>query len=357
MSIEFLSLNFMSKRVLLDSPRKNRFIGTVLAGKSVRSAAKDYGIKQTTAHDLFRKYQQTGNTHRRAGSGRPKQISPRTERRVRYLALRDRRMAYRDVGKLVNPPISADSVRRIMAKAGYQRRKARTVFYLTAVHRAARLKWAREHADWTDFEWSRVIWSDEAYVVVGDSSGLVYVTRRADEVYNDDCVVEKFKQSSFRVMIWGCIMRGKKGPMTCLEYPGGPGGGMTAARYRQQVLEPHLLEFHQEMSEERGLVAFQQDGAGCHRAGVTRKWLNDHLIDIFPHPAASPDMSPIEPVWHVLKEKIRMRPRTPTTQEELKQAVREAWDEISEEDIDKYVRSMEHRVQDLIQAKGGHTKY
>lgn len=111
------------------------------------------------------------------------------------------------------------------------------------------------------------------------------------------------------------------------------------------------------MSEERGLVAFQQDRAGSHRAGVTQKWLRDHLIDGFLHPAASPNMSPIENVWHVLKKKVRARPRTPTTQEELEEAVREAWDETSEHDIDKYVQSMQKRVQDLIQAKGGHTKY
>lgn len=347
----------MSKRILLDSPLKNRFIGTVLAGKSVSKAAEVYGIKHTTAYDLFHKYQQTGSTHRRAGSGRHKQISPRDERRVRYLCLRDRCMPFQEVGKLMRPPISADSVRRIMAKSGYHRRKARTVFYLTATHRAARLRWARDHADWTDFEWARVIWSDEAYVVVGDRAGQVYVTRRANEVYDDNCVVEKFKQSSFRIMIWGCIMKGKKGPMAVLEYPGGPGGGMNARRYREQVLEPLLLEFHQQMSEERGLVAFQQDGAGSHRAGTTKKWLETHLIDIFPHPAASPDMSPIENVWHILKEKIRKRPRAPTSKEELKQAVREAWEEISDEDINKYVRSMQNRVQDLIAAKGGHTKY
>lgn len=347
----------MVKRTLLDSPLKNRFIGTVLSGKSVSWAAKNYGIKPQTAYDLFNKYKKTGTTHRRVGSGHPKHISSRVERRVRYLALRDRRMSYQEVGKSVDPHISASSVRRILAEVGYHRRKARTVFFLNARHRAARLQWAQEHAGWTGFEWARVIWSDEAYIVAGDSAGQIFVTRRADEVYNEDCIVEKFKQSSFRVMIWGCIMKGKKGPMVCLEYPGGKGGGMTAERYRQQVLEPYLLDFYMAMSEERGLIAFQQDGASCHTAGVTRKWLSDHLVDILPHPASSPDMNPIEPLWHILKEKIRARHHTPTTQEGLKQAVREAWDDISEEDIDKCVRSMENRVQDLIEAKGGHTKY
>lgn len=228
---------------------------------------------------------------------------------------------------------------------------------LYTVHRAARLKWAKEYASWSDFEWERIIWSDEAYVVAGDKAGQVYVTRRAGEEWDDDCVVEKFKQSSYRVMIWGCIMRGKKGPMVVLEYPGGKGGGMNARRYREQVLETHLLNFYMETSEERGFIAFQQDGAGSHIAGVTKKWLGDHMVERFPHPAASPDMSPIEPVWHVLKEKLRALPRTPTSKEELKIVIREAWDSITEQEIDKYVNSMQDRVRALIEARGGHTKY
>lgn len=71
-----------------------------------------------------------------------------------------------------------------------------------------------------------------------------------------DCVVEKFKQSSYWVMVCGSIMKGKKGPFVILEYPGSKGGGMNATRYRQQVLKPHLLNFYMEMLEERGLVAF-----------------------------------------------------------------------------------------------------
>lgn len=109
--------------------------------------------------------------HLDALSGRPSHVTPRIERRVRYMALRDRCMPFWEVGKLMEPSISESTVRRILAAVGYHRRKARTVFYLTAVHRAAQLKWAQKHAEWSDFEWLRIIWSDEAYIVAGDSVG------------------------------------------------------------------------------------------------------------------------------------------------------------------------------------------
>jgi transposase len=347
----------MGRQPLLDSPKKNRFVGTVLAGKSVRQAAKDHNIRQTTANDIFRKFQETGSTHRRAGSGRCCTITPRMERTVRQYALKNRRIKFADIGKMVTPNISASSVRRILAKYGYHRRKARSVVFLTPAQKAARYQWAKDHKHWGAEDWERVLYSDEAYVVLGDNKGTVYVTRSVDEVFDDECVVPKFKQSSLRIMVWGCIIKGRKGPLVVLEYPGGRGGGMTAVRYQHQVLDEVLHTFYQEMSEEKGQVVFQQDGAPSHTAKRTIAWLDINKVDRMPHPPSSPDMNPIEPLWHILKDIIRARTHIPTTLDELKTAVKEAWDQITVEDVDKLVGSMEDRVQALLKAKGGHTQY
>ena len=104
------------------------------------------------------------------------------------------------------------------------------------------MEWGCRHVKMTEVDWSKVIWSDEAYLCLGDAKGSVYVTRRDDEVLNDDCVVQTFKQSSVRIMIWGCIMEDSKGPLVVLEYPGGKGGGMNAARYQDQVLSGPFIQ-------------------------------------------------------------------------------------------------------------------
>ena len=59
-------------------------------------------------------------------------------------------------------------------------------------------------------------------------------------------------------MVWGYIIEGRKGPLVVLEYLGGHGGGMTAKQYQEQVLSGPLHIFYQEMSEERGIVVFQE---------------------------------------------------------------------------------------------------
>jgi hypothetical protein len=143
-----------------------------------------------------------------------------------------------------------------LGQAGLHRRRARKVVYLTEKHKQERIEWAKRYRKWTEEEWSKVIWSDEVYVYIGDDKGMVWVTWAVDEEFHENCVVPTFKQSPLRVMLWGCIMKGRKGPLVVLEYPGGRGGGMTAKQYQDQVLEPILKPFYEQMTTERGQVLF-----------------------------------------------------------------------------------------------------
>jgi hypothetical protein len=166
-----------------------------------------------------------------------------------------------------------------------------------------------------------VIWSDKCYVYIGDDKGTIWITWRVDEEYEEDCVIPKFKQSYFWVMICVCIMKGNKGPMVVLEYPGGLGGGMTVDWYQEQVLEKVLSDYCWQLSKERGpsnlpagwsLLALRQ----IHICMACEK-----QVQTFPHPSSLPNLSPIEPLWHQLKTLIRQWPHPPTSFDELKEGV------------------------------------
>ena len=188
-----------------------------------------------------------------------------------------------------------------------------------------------------------------------DKRGRVWVTRRADEEYLQECLVPTFKKSSLRVMVWGCIADGRKGPLIVVEYPGGKGGGMTAELYQRQVLEGVFLGFFRQLKRERHYVYFQQDSAPAHSSRSTKKWFKNHRIKLLYHPPNSPDLSPIEPVWQDLKRIVRRNARNISTIEGLRTAVREAWKEIPIERINKHVSSMPDRVRAVLAVKGGHT--
>ena len=147
-------------------------------------------------------------------------------------------MALGQLQNQVTADISTSTVRRILDGEGYHRWVARRVPYLTKKHKQARLAWAKKNKGMSREDWGQIIFSDECYVYLGDKQGCIYVTRRADEELLDECLVPTFEQSSVRVMIWGCIVEGKKGPLVVLEYPGGKGGGMNSTPTKTKFLVP-----------------------------------------------------------------------------------------------------------------------
>lgn len=339
------------------SATKDQFIGAVTAGENIVQAARRYSLPDSTARDIIKKFQQTGSTENLPRSGRPQKLTDADKRQLIRTARKERRTPLAEIGNELGFDVSDTTIRHVLSSAGYHRRVARKVPYLNKRHRAARLAWAKLFRSFSPQNWQKIIWSDESYIYLGEDRGRIYVTRRADEVYLEECLVPTFKQSPIRVMVWGCIMGRKKGPLVVLDYPGGKGGGMNSTRYCEQVLNAVLKHFYTEAKQEHGQVKFQQDNARCHVSKSTKKWLDDNCISLFPHPPNSPDLSPIEPVWHELKKILRHRQHLPTSVGELKAAVHAAWDALDVADIDKYVLTMPQRVTAVLQAKGGHTRY
>jgi len=66
-------------------------------------------------------------------------------------------MKFKDIGKQLNPKISASSVQRILKEAGFARRMARKVIYLTEEQKENRVKWAKKFEDWGSEDWAQII--------------------------------------------------------------------------------------------------------------------------------------------------------------------------------------------------------
>lgn len=337
-------------------------IGLARGSGSRAMAVEETGIPYSTVSRLLAKFEEQGTVENAPRSGRPRILTDRGERLVVHTAQKNRRLPLQDISNMLPVKVSTSTIRRILDRSGYHRRVARKVPYLNASHRRCRRAWARKYRKW-QAQWNHVIWSDETYIFLGDKAGRVYVTRKAGEELLEECLYPTFKQSPVRVMVWGCVMNGVKGPLVVLDYPGGKGGGMNATRYHDQVLSGPLLKFHDEIKssmEKNGQtdqIYFQQDGASCHTAHATARWLEDQDIKTLYHPPQSPDLNPIERVWHELKRRVRALPTPPSTSEALKEAILKVWDELRDEDIIKHTSTMPERVKAIQQAHGGHTRY
>jgi hypothetical protein len=76
-----------------------------------------------------------------------------------------------------------------------------------------------------------------------------------------------------------------------------------------------------------------------------------------PWPVISPDLNPIEYIWDMIG--YRMHAREPPVQNirQLEAALHREWQQLSQQDIRRLTGGMRRRVEAVIQARGGYTRY
>ncbi len=120
-----------------------------------------------------------------------------------------------------------------------------------------------------------------------------------------------------------------------------------------QVLEQHMLRSRRRLFQGRPCI-FQHDNARPHTASITTSWLR-RRIRVLNWPACSPDLSPIENIWRIIKGK--MRQRRPKTVEQLETCIRQEWDNIPIPKLEQLVSSVPRRLQTVIKRRGDATQW
>ena len=105
------------------------------------------------------------------------------------------------------------------------------------------------------------------------------------------------------------------------------------------------------------LMLVVEDGAPAHTSHLIKSaWLKLGIIPLT-HPPSSPDLNPIKPLWLLLKNCVADTPGASNSLENLWLAAQHAWEEITEEEIQRHTRKMPERVAQVQAAKGWHTRF
>ncbi|KIO02472.1 hypothetical protein M404DRAFT_147776, partial [Pisolithus tinctorius Marx 270] len=94
-----------------------------------------------------------------------------------------------------------------------------------------------------------------------------------------------------------------------------------------------------------------------HTSKKAKNWLKDNNINALDLPPQSPDMNPTEYLWNHIKQELNKYSTQPKGVWEVWERVAVVWNIIVPGVYQNLIESMPRKVQAVIKAKGGHTKY
>lgn len=319
-------------------------------GVTQRKIAKSLQLSSSTVNNIIRRFKESGKISVRKGQGRRTILNARDLRALKRHCIKNRSATVKEIKawaqEYFQKPLSVNTIHRAIRRCQLKLYSAKKKPFLTKIHKRRRFHWAKSHLKWSVAKWKTVLWSDESRFEVLFGNLGRHVIRTKEDSDNPSCY-QRSVQKPASLMVWGCMNACGMGSLHIWK------GTINAERYIQ-VLEQHMLPSKRRLSHGRPCI-FQQDNARPHSASITTSWMRGRRIRVLPWPANSPDLSPIENIWRIIKRKVRQR--RPKTIEHLEACIRQEWENIPISTLEKLVSSMPRRLMSVVRRRGGVTQW
>lgn len=207
-----------------------------------------------------------------------------------------------------------------------------------------RLNFAKQTMAWTS-KWYSVLFSDEKKFNLDGPDGFHYYWH---DLRKSPDVQMSRQMGGGSVMVWAGFSAQGKTDIVFVH------SRMNSEKYKN-LLKDQLAIYGELLCGEN--YTFQHDNASIHTSHVTKKWLSEQSINVLPWPSRSPDLNPIENLWGILAREVYRNGRQFTCVEDLKNAIKCAWEELSCDILLELIDSMPNRIFHVIKNNGGSTKY
>lgn len=334
----------------ISNDKENSVVQLLSQNLSVRKVATQVGVSTATVSRVMKKHAPDHVWK----MGRPPILSDTDKRKI----LRDITSGRCDTTKQVSTKLAQDmsitvsptTIRRVLKEGGLYAAPKTKKPLLSKKHCQSRLDFANKHKDWTIADWQRVIWSDETKINRFGSDGRNWCWKSSGEAPSNRTCQATVKHGGGSLMIWGCMTAKGVGYMTKIE------GNMNADLYCQ-ILRDELMDTIHYYDLNAANIIFQQDNDPKHTSNMAKACINELGLKVLEWPAQSPDLNPIEHLWEHLKRQLNAQPTRPSGMLELWERVEEEWEAIDKEVILTLINSMPRRIEAVLKAKGGPTKY
>lgn len=296
------------------------------------------GVRQFIKH-----YNKYGTIARKPGSGLPPKITPALQQLIEQTMQEDDETTATQLqAKLASfgVYVSLATIVRNRVQLGWTYRGSAYCQLIRHQNKEKRLQWARTYLH-DNFD--NVIWSDETTVQLETHRRHCY--RKCGEKPRP----KPRAKHPTKVHVWAGISL-KGATQVCIFE------GIMAAPLYCEILQQTLVPFIKEHFPPPTTHRFMQDNDPKHTSRLAQQFFFNSGINWWKTPAESPDMNPIENLWHELKEHIR-REIKPTTKQELIDGINDFWSTVDMHKCRRYIRHLNKVLPKVIELNGDATGY
>ncbi|GFT80935.1 transposable element Tcb1 transposase [Trichonephila clavipes] len=199
---------------------------------------------------------------------------PAEDRCIAIVAKRNHRATSTRVTSMVTASIgkaiSAATVRRRLHINVLYARVPRVCVPLSVQSRGARLKWCREHGNWTVFDWDNVMFTDESRFAMEPDDKHIRIWCKQGIRNQPQNISEHHAFRGGSIMVWAGISLGYSTDLHIFKR-----GSVMAVRYRYEVLEPIVKLYAAAVGP---TFVLMDDNICLHRAGIVDDYLENEGI-------------------------------------------------------------------------------
>ena len=179
--------------------------------------------------------------------------------------------------------------RRVLEKER-KARKPKKKQLLPAAMKKKRFNWEK---NWSEDDWSRVLFSDESHFFV-QGFNPKFFRCSPNEKLREEHFVQTVKHAD-KKMFWGCFSI--NGPRSLVSVE-----GMINTKAYLKIIERKVCK---KFSALQPRAIFQQDSAPCHKAKMITNCFKKMKITVLDWPGNSPDLNPIKNLLSIVKNRLR----------------------------------------------------